>query len=76
MLYINGFVLTSFTNKWKAFFKFQIRFRIFGRKSKTFVIELRGVNIDQIAMCYTSINLSGQALQNNKRLFSNFGIIF
>ena len=34
MLFINGFVSTSSTNKWKAFLKFQIRFPIIDRKPK------------------------------------------
>ena len=34
MLYINGFVSTRSTNKWKVFFNFQIRFRINGQKHK------------------------------------------
>ena len=35
-----------------------------------------GVNIDQSAMCYISMDLTQQALQTNGKLFSNFGIIF
>ena len=34
------------------------------------------VNIDQIAMCYISMDLTRQTLQNNGKLVSNFGIIF
>ena len=34
MLYVNGFVPTSSTNLWKAFFKFRICFRIIDRKPK------------------------------------------
>ena len=67
MLYINGFVSTSSTNKWRVFFSyqwirvnelyklmknfFQIGFRNFGRKPKNIQT---GVNIDQIAICYIS----------------------
>ena len=36
----------------------------------------RGVNIDQIAMCYTSLDLSRQALQTNGKFFFRFRIIF
>ena len=37
MFYINGFISTSSTNLWKVFFfKFQIRFWIFGQKTKNF----------------------------------------
>ena len=52
MLYINGFVSRSSIILWKAFFKFQISFRIIGRKPKKNSNELPGVNIDQSAMCY------------------------
>ena len=38
--------------------------------------ELRGVNIDQSAMCYTSMNSSRQALQTNGKLFSSFEFVF
>ena len=38
--------------------------------------ELRGVNIDQSAMCCRSMDLSQQALQINGKLFFNFGITF
>ena len=41
-----------------------------------FFNEQRAVNIDQSAMCYVSIDLSRHALQTNRKLFSNFGIIF
>ena len=34
------------------------------------------MNIDQIAMCYTSIYLSHRALQTNGKLFSNFELVF
>ena len=34
MLYINGIVSTSSTNKWESSFKLQIRFRIDGREPK------------------------------------------
>ena len=32
--------------------------------------------IDQIAMCYISMDLSQQALQTNGKLFSNFKLVF
>ena len=38
-------------------------------KTKKNSNELRGVNIDQIAMCYVSINLSQRAIQTNGKLF-------
>ena len=38
--------------------------------------EKQGVNIDQIAMCYISMDLSQRALQNNGTLFSNFKLVF
>ena len=34
------------------------------------------MNIDPIAMCYILMNLTGQALLTNEKLFSNFGITF
>ena len=45
---------------------FQIRFRIIGRKQKNIQTNYKnGMNIDQIAMCYISIDSSRQALQTN-----------
>ena len=44
------------------FSKFLIHFRIFSRKQKHFQ---RGVNNDQITMCYISMDSSQQALQTN-----------
>ena len=130
ILYINGFVTTSSTNKWKAFFKFYIRFQIFGRKpsffkrialheywSNCYVLYIngfvstnsinqwkaffsnfefvlkflaqkpeifqknsqRGVNIDQIAMCYIAINYSMEKKKRiyfQKRLKLNFDLYF
>ena len=32
--------------------------------------------MDQIAMCYISMDLSQRALQSNGKLFSNLGILF
>ena len=34
------------------------------------------MNIDQIAMCYMSVDSTRQALQTNGKLFSDFGIVF
>ena len=34
------------------------------------------MNIDPIAMCYISMNLSQQAQQTNVKLFSNFNFVF
>ena len=34
------------------------------------------MNIDKIAMCCISMDSSKQALQNNKKLFSNFDFFF
>ena len=71
MSYINGFVSTSSTNQWKAFFQFRISFRINGWKPKNIQMNSE-VNIDQSAMCYTSMDLSWEALQTNGFfLFSN-----
>ena len=33
------------------------------------------MNIDQSAMCYTSMDSTQQALQNNGRIFSNFKFV-
>ena len=56
MLYIKGFALTSSTNKWKAFFS-----------NFEFVFEFLAdnLNIDHIAICYITINLSQRSLQTN-----------
>ena len=53
---------------------FQISLRNFGRKPKN--IQKNGVNIDQIAMCYISMDLSQRAQQTNGKLFSNFKLVF
>ena len=34
------------------------------------------MNINQIAMCYISIDLSQRALQNREKLFSNLKLVF
>ena len=34
------------------------------------------MNIDQIAMCYKSIDSSQRALQTIEKLFSNFKLVF
>ena len=61
----------------KSFFKFQISFLNFGQKTKN-IQKNREVAmcIDQIAMCYISMDLSQQALQTNGKLFSNFKLVF
>ena len=59
----------------ESFFKFQISFRIFVNIQDLKIFK-RGVNIDQIARCYTSMDSSQETLQTNGKLFSNFGIIF
>ena len=38
--------------------------------------KYQGVNIDQSAMCYMSMDSSQEALQTDGKLFSNFKIIF
>ena len=73
MLLINGFVSTSSTNKWKAFFKFQIPFRIFVQKPKILAEnhskEGSGVNTDQIAMCYIINGFVSTCSKTNEKLF-------
>ena len=44
-------------------------------ETKKYSNELRGVNIDQSAMCYISMDLSWQALQTNAKLFFKFRIL-
>ena len=62
--------------KWKAFFwNFKLVFEILAEKQK-YSKENQGMNIDQIAMFYISMDLSWQALQTNRKLFSNFWIHF
>ena len=46
------------------FFFFKFVFEFFGQKTKKFQ-----KNIDQIAMCYISMDLSRQALQTNGKFF-------
>ena len=41
----------------------------FWPETKFFLIEKRGVNIDQIEMCYIKMDLSQRALQTNEKLF-------
>ena len=77
MLYINRCVSISFSYKLmrsllqisNSFLKFWLKT---GKHSKVY----RGVNIDESAMCYISMDLSLQVLQTNENLFLNFGIIF
>ena len=76
MLYIDGFLSTSSTNKWKAFSKFRIPFCIFGRKPK---------NIQKISEAWILIKLQCgicQWIHLNKfhklmeSFFSNFEFVF
>ena len=48
----------------------------FWQKNENFPKEYLGANIDQIAMRYISMDSTRQALRTNRKLFSNFGIIF
>ena len=54
---------------------FRISFPIICRKPKKYSNKERGVNIDQCAMCYISLDLCRRALETNGKLFSNFEII-
>ena len=76
MLYINEFVSTSSTKKWKAFFFSYItdQFSKFWLKTEKYPKKWRGVNIGQISMCYISMDLSQRALQTNWDLFFKFQI--
>ena len=67
-----------FSNKFKLVFELLTedqKLYIF-RSSANNSAKSKGVNIDQSAMCYISMDLSQQALQTNGKRFSNFGIIF
>ena len=74
MLYINGFVSTSSTNKWKFFLQITNLFSNYWHKTEKYSYEERGVNIDQSAMCYISMDLSRQALYKLVERFFNFQI--
>ena len=74
MLFINGFVLTSSTNLRKAFFKFQIRFWINGRKPKNIQTNNKVWIVINLNVLYQY--LTRQAPQTNGKLFSNFRMIF
>ena len=70
VLYINLFVLTSSTKKWRAFFpNFIFVFELNWLKTGKYSNKWRGVDIDQSAMCYIWMDSSQQALQTNGRLF-------
>ena len=60
----------------KRFFQISNSLSKFRPKTEKYSNEYRGVNIDQIAMCYISMDLSRQALQTNGKFFSNFGFIY
>ena len=57
------------------FLNFEYVFKLMPENRKI-LKRIAGVNIDQIAMCYISMDLSRQALQTNRKLFSNFGFFF
>ena len=61
----------------EAFFKFQIRFRIIGRKQKNIQTnsEVWILIKDKCNVCI-SLESSRHALQNDGKLFSNFEMIF
>ena len=46
---------------------FRISFELMAENQKIFK-QMRGVNIDQSAMCYLSMNLARQTLQTNEKL--------
>ena len=69
MLYINGLVSTSSTINGKLFSNFKLIFSNFWLKTEIFSKEKRVVNIDQIAMCYISMDSSRQALQTYESFF-------
>ena len=71
--YINGFVSTSSTNKWKAFFKIQIRFRINARK--IFKRITRREHRSNCNVLYINGFVSTISIKLWKH-FSNFRIIF
>ena len=55
----------------KLFLYFKLVFELLP-KTEIYSNEYRGVNIDQSAMCYISMDSSRQALQTNGKLLSNF----
>ena len=60
----------------KFFFQILNSFSNYWPKSKKYSNEYRGVNIDQSAMHYISMDSSRQALQIKGKLSSNLRIIF
>ena len=71
VLQINGFVSTSSTNWWKAFFKFWI----FGQKQKIFKrIERREYWLKCNVLYINEFDSTSST--NELKLFQNFGIIF
>ena len=64
----------------KLFSNFKLVFEILAKnikflpKIKKYSKELQGMNIDQIATCYISMDSSQRALQTNEKLFLNFGL--
>ena len=72
MLYINGFVSTSSTKKWKAFSKFRIYFRIFDRKPKHFQRNKEArIFIELQYVIYQWIHLD-ELYKLTEKFFSNF----
>ena len=59
--------------KRKLFFKFDVELLV---KNKKYSNKWRGVNIDQGAMWYISMDSSQQALQTNGKLSSNLKLVF
>ena len=58
-----------------SFFQILNLFSNFWLKTEKYSNELRGVDIDQSAICYLSMDSFRHALQTYES-FSNFGIIF
>ena len=78
ILYINGFVSTSSTNKWKAFFKFQISSRIIGRKPNNTYSNEYLMRRENRSM-YNVLYINGFVLTSSTILwktFFKFGIRF
>ena len=64
------------TNEKLFFSTFKLVFEFVAKYRKIFKRIERCVNIDQIAMCYTSMDSSQRALQTNEKLFFKFQISF
>ena len=60
----------------RFFSNFKFVFEIFAKNSEKDSNEYRGVNIDEIAICYISMDSSRQSLQTNEKLFSSFEFVF